>query len=165
STPGLRLIVVGRSARLIPLHRYRLTGELAEIDADDLALTRDEATGILRSYGLNLSDEAVTRLHDSTGGWMTGMCLHALALEPGSDEPPRGPSAAGNHAVAEYLRTEVLDTQPLRVRDLLVRTSIADVVHPDLADRLTGRLDAREIFEDVVRANAFVRQADDARFR
>lgn len=165
STPGLRLIVVGRSARLIPLQRYQLSGELTEIDADDLALTREEAVKILRSYPANLTDDGIAHLHDSTGGWMTGVCLHALALEPGGGEPVRRPSAAGNHAIAEFLRTEVLDPQPSRVRDLLVRTSIAETVHPDLADRLTGRLDARGIFQDLVRANAFVRPVDEARFR
>jgi len=145
STPGLRLIVVGRSARLIPLQRYQLSGELTEIDADDLALTREEAVKILRSYPANLTDDGIAHLHDSTGGWMTGVCLHALALEPGGGEPVRRPSAAGNHAIAEFLRTEVLDPQPSRVRDLLVRTSIAETVHPDLADWLTGRLDARAV--------------------
>jgi LuxR family maltose regulon positive regulatory protein len=165
STPGLRLVVIGRSARLVPLHRYQLTGELTEIDADDLALTRAEAAEILRTHGVRLADDEIGALHASTEGWMTGVCLHALALQHGGNGTPGYPHPAGHQAVTEFLRTEVLDAQPVRVRDLLLRTSIVGEIHPDLADRLTGRGDARAILDDLVRANAFVRPLEDSSFR
>ena len=37
--PGLRLVVSSRMDPLLPLHRYRLAGELTEIRAADLAFT------------------------------------------------------------------------------------------------------------------------------
>ena len=37
--PGLHLMVVSRADPLLPLHRYRLAGQLAEIRADDLAFS------------------------------------------------------------------------------------------------------------------------------
>ena len=37
--PGLRLVVSSRMDPLLPLHRYRLAGELAEIRASDLAFS------------------------------------------------------------------------------------------------------------------------------
>src|SRR5439155_18042171 len=101
----------------------------------------------------------------STEGWMTGVCLHALALQSGGNGASGYPHPAGHQAVTEFLRTEVLDTLPVRVRDLLLRTSIIDEIHPDLADRLTGRGDARAILDDLVRVNAFVRPLEDSWFR
>ena len=41
--PGLRLVVSSRADPLLPLHRYRLAGELAEVRAGDLAFTVAEA--------------------------------------------------------------------------------------------------------------------------
>ena len=41
--PGLRLVVSARMDPLLPLHRYRLAGELAEIRASDLAFSIAEA--------------------------------------------------------------------------------------------------------------------------
>ena len=40
---GLRLVVASRMDPLLPLHRYRLAGELTEIRAADLAFSTDEA--------------------------------------------------------------------------------------------------------------------------
>ena len=41
--PGLRLVVSSRMDPLLPLHRYRLAGELTEIRASDLAFSIAEA--------------------------------------------------------------------------------------------------------------------------
>jgi LuxR family maltose regulon positive regulatory protein len=163
SSPGLRLVVVGRSARLVPLYRYRLTGELAEIGADDLALTLHETAEVLRAHAVRLSDEDCAALYESTEGWMTAVCLQALAIQSGGGGGY--PHPAAGQAVIEFLRREILDAQPGRVRDMLLRTSIVGEVEPDLADRLTGRYDARATLDELVRVNAFVQKLDDARFR
>jgi LuxR family maltose regulon positive regulatory protein len=39
----VRLVMAGRSVPLLPLHRYRLAGQVAELRAVDLAMTPDEA--------------------------------------------------------------------------------------------------------------------------
>jgi LuxR family maltose regulon positive regulatory protein len=164
STPGIRLVTVGRSADLIPIHRYRLAGELVEIGSHDLSLTADESTEIIRAHGVSLSPAEATAVHEWTEGWMTGVCLHARAWRPGTGSTQL-PDANGRQAVTNYLRTEVLDAQPARVRDLLLRTSILDEVDPDLADRLTGHVGARGILNNLARANAFVTPLDASRFR
>jgi LuxR family transcriptional regulator, maltose regulon positive regulatory protein len=165
STPGLRLVVVGRNARLLPLYRYQLTGELTEVDGDDLALTRTETAAILDARGVRLSDEGLAALHDGTGGWMTGVCLHAMSLRSDGTDCLLVPGPARPQEVTEFLRAEVLDPQPVRVRDLLLRTSIVEEIHPDLADQLTGRSDARGILDDLVRANVFVQALNGSCFR
>jgi LuxR family maltose regulon positive regulatory protein len=165
STPGLHVIVVGRGARIIPLYRYQLTGELAEIGADDLALSPVEATDLLRAYGVRVTGPDRAALYEHAEGWITAVCLHAMALQAAGDPAAGFPVPGGHQAVADFLRTEVLDSQPARVRDMLLRTSIVEEVHPDLADRLTGRYDARGNLDELVRANAFVRPLDDSRYR
>jgi LuxR family maltose regulon positive regulatory protein len=52
--PGLRLAVSSRTDPLLPLNRYRLAGQLAEIRADDLALSIAEVGQVLARHGIAL---------------------------------------------------------------------------------------------------------------
>jgi LuxR family maltose regulon positive regulatory protein len=103
-------------------------------------------------------------LHSITEGWVSAVCLHALAARQ-NGSPPGIPHPAGLQAVTELLRSEILDLAPVATRDLLLRTSILAEIHPELADRLTGRSDALGILTGLVRTNSFVRQQDSGRFR
>jgi LuxR family transcriptional regulator, maltose regulon positive regulatory protein len=160
--PGLRLIAVGRRARILPRHLYRLTGELTEIGTGALALTPDETAELLDRYGVRLDDDETTSLYEETEGWVTGVCLHAIALRNEDLDLPR---VSARRAVSEYLRNEVLHRQPAAAQGLLLRTCVLDEVVPELADRITGRYDARAVLDELVQENAFVQQVDDSRYR
>ena len=164
ATPGLRLVVVGRGTGLLPLNRYRSAGKLIEIGADDLALTVGETAEILSAHGVRLPPGETEDLHRHTEGWVSAVCLHALAARS-AGYPPGLPHPAGQQAVAELLRTEILDIAPPARRDLLLRTSVLAEVHPELADLLTGRSDAAGLLADLVRTDSFVRPLDDGQFR
>jgi LuxR family maltose regulon positive regulatory protein len=159
STPGLRLIVVGRSARIVALHRYRLAGELTEVGADALALAPEETAGLLDRHGVAVDAEEAAALHAGTEGWVTGVCLQAYARQTTRASP------AIHHTAGEFLRGEVFDGQTARARDLLLRTSIIERIPTALADRLTGRYDARSILDGLVRVNAFVQPTGDGAYR
>jgi LuxR family transcriptional regulator, maltose regulon positive regulatory protein len=161
---GLQVIAVGRSTHLALPSRYRAAVEVTEIDADALALTVDETAEIASAYGLGLSPDEIEALYRSTEGWMAAVCLHALALRSGAASVGF-PHPTGHQAVTEFLRTEILDAQPSQVRDVLLRTSILNELHPDLANRLTGRDDARGILDELVSTNCFVQRLDGGRYR
>src|SRR6266566_1027363 len=58
--PGLRLVLASRSDPPLPLARLRASGQLAELRADDLRFTTDEAAALLReALGADLPDAAV----------------------------------------------------------------------------------------------------------
>ncbi|MFF3765506.1 LuxR C-terminal-related transcriptional regulator [Streptomyces sp. NPDC001922] len=151
--PQLRLVLVSRLDPLLPLHRHRAAGQLTEIDGADLAFTPRETALLLRRHGLDPSPDSVRTLSARTAGWATGLRFSALALQRG--DAPYG-SPAGHDAVADYLTAEVLAPQPAPVRDLLVRSSVLERVHPGLADELTGRDDAAGTLAALARAHAFV---------
>ncbi len=154
---ALRLVVAGRTEPLLPLHRYRAAGRLAEIRCADLAFTAAEAEELLRGHGLALSAAATAALITRTEGWAAGLRLCALAMER-VDDPDAflGDFEAGASPVADYLLAEALQVHPAATRDLLLRTSVLERTHPDLANALTGRDDAGWILESLRRANAFV---------
>ena len=156
--PGLHLVVASRVDPLLPLHRYRLTGQLAEIRADDLAFNVEESGLLLAHHGITLSETAIAGLTGRTEGWVAGIRLAALSLH-GHPDPEQFVKEleAEDSAITSYLVDEVLNAQPPSVRDMLLRTSILDCVNADLAGELTGDPQAAHILSDLTRANAFVR--------
>ncbi|HYN97546.1 MAG TPA: LuxR C-terminal-related transcriptional regulator [Pilimelia sp.] len=161
---GLALVVVGRHADHLMPDRIRPAGSLTRIDGDALALAPDETAAIVAGHGVRLSLDQIEALQSLTGGWMTGVCLHALGARSGTG-PAGFPHPAGHQAVAEFLRSEVLDAQPAGVRHLLLRTSVPDELDVDLAIQLSGRADAAAMLTRLHQANAFVRRVRAGRFR
>jgi LuxR family maltose regulon positive regulatory protein len=148
----------------IRLHQLRLAGELAEIRAAQLRFTESEARDLLAAAGIILPSPAVTILHQRTEGWAAGLRLAALSLD-GHPDPERFVTefSGSDRTVAEYLMAEMLDRQPLEVRDLLLRTSILERVNRELADLLTGAAGSERILLDLEDANAFVLSLDPGR--
>ncbi|MFB6438648.1 LuxR C-terminal-related transcriptional regulator [Streptomyces sp. NPDC056411] len=155
--PGLHLVLTSRTDPLLPLHRYRAEGRLCEIRGADLAFTPEEAASLLGGHGPAPGAEVVAGLTRRTEGWAAGLRLCALAVERSGDAAAFARSfTASERAVADYLLAEVLDAQPAATRELLVRTSVLERVHPGLADALTGHADAAQVLERLVHDNAFV---------
>ena len=93
--PGLRLVVSSRADPLLPLHRYRLAGELAEIRASDLAFSVAEAGLLLAQHGSTLSADSLECLTRRTEGWAAGLRLAAISL--GAHPRPRPVRQGADH--------------------------------------------------------------------
>ncbi len=157
ASQGLHLVVSSRIDPLLPLHRYRLTGELAEIRAEDLAFTVPEASLLMTHHGITLSATALECLAGRTEGWAAGMRLAATSLADHPDpEQFVKELDAEESAVTSYLVEEVLNAQPPHVRELLLRTSILDRISMDLAAELAGDPEAAPAFPELARQNAFI---------
>ena len=155
--PGLRLVVSSRADPLLPLHRYRLARELAEIGASDLAFTVAEAGLLLAQHGSTLSVDSLERLTRRTEGWAAGLRL--AAISPGAHPRPGQfvtELITDDSALTSYLVDEVLSAVPPEVRDLLLSTSILGRVNAEIASELTGSEQACRILASVARANALV---------
>jgi len=155
---GLRLVVSSRVDPILPLHRYRLAGELAEIRAEDLAFSAAESGLLLAHHGITLSDGGLACLTGRTEGWAAGVRLAALSLD-GHPDPEQFVKEldAEDSAITGYLVEEVLNAQPSSVRDLLLRTSILDCVSTELAGELADDPEAARSLPVMARADAFVR--------
>lgn len=158
---GLRLVLTARSDPLLPLHRYRASGDITEIRNADLVFTRADAHLLLREHDLDLSPAALTLLMERTEGWAAGLRLSALAMQASTDpEAFIGEFAADRTAIADYLLTEVLETLPTETQTLLLRTCITEQIPPELANILTGRRDTDWTLTSLAHANAFVERID-----
>ncbi|MFE5674835.1 LuxR C-terminal-related transcriptional regulator [Streptomyces erythrochromogenes] len=158
---GLRIVLTSRTDSLLPLHRYRAAGEIAEIRHADLRFTHADAEALLAEHRLDISQAGIRLLVQRTEGWAAGVRLCALAMQRSPDpEAFVRQFAADRTTIADYLLTEVLDAQPPATQDLLLRVSVTDRVHPDLADALTGRDDAARTLAGLARDNAFLERVD-----
>jgi LuxR family maltose regulon positive regulatory protein len=166
AAPGLRLIAASRMDPLLPLHRYRLAGELAEIRAGDLAFSVAESALLLAQHDIALPESAIESLTRRAEGWAAGLRLAAISLE-GHPDPAQFVKefAAEDSSITGYLVEEVLDAQPAPVRDLLLRTSILTQVSADIADALTDDGDAASTLAELARTNAFVRSVGHGCYR
>ncbi|WP_131732258.1 LuxR C-terminal-related transcriptional regulator [Actinomadura formosensis] len=154
--PVLRLVLTSRSDPPLPLHRYRLMGELVEIRSGDLAFDDREVRELLAHHGVSVTPASVSALRRRTEGWAAGLRLAAMTMEGHPDPDGFAARFAGDdRAIVEYLVAEVLDAQPPEVRRLLLVLSVAERFDAELAAELAGP-DAGELFADLVRRNAFV---------
>ena len=164
--PGLRVVISARADPLLPLHRYRLAGELAEIRAGDLAFSTAEAGLLMAQHGCTLSAESLESLTRRTEGWAAGLRLAAISMDshPDPDQFVKE-LITEDSALTGYLVEEVLSTQPPEVRDVLLSTSILEQVSVEAASELTGDERAGAILPAVAHANAFIQPAGDGWYR
>ena len=155
--PQLRIVLSTRSDPPIPLDRYRLSGQLVEIRAAELAMTVDETQDMLGDVADELTDAEIEALCERTEGWAAAIRLAAISLES-TDDPHRfvADFAADDRAISDYLLNEVLDQQPEDLRTFLLRTSLPDRLTADLAADLSGRADAGAVLADLARRNLFL---------
>ena len=136
---GLRLVASARMDPPLPLHRYRLAGQLTEIRASDLAFTTAEAGLLLAQHAITLPADSIERLTRRTEGWAAGLRLAAISMSTHPD-----PQQFVNELITEgsaltgYLVEEVLNIQPPHVREVLLSTSILEQVSAEAASELTG---------------------------
>ncbi|MFC6022790.1 LuxR C-terminal-related transcriptional regulator [Plantactinospora solaniradicis] len=153
----LRLVVGCRKDPGLALHRWRLSGELTEIRAADLAFRPEEVADLFSAYAVPLPAEQIRGLHGRTEGWPAGLRFAALAM-PGHPDPARFVDEfTGEHpAVADYLTEEVLAGLSTQARDALCRASLVAGFSADLLDALTDRADGDRLLTELDRHGGFV---------
>jgi LuxR family transcriptional regulator, maltose regulon positive regulatory protein len=157
--PALRLILTGRCPPPLQLSRLRLSGDLADVTAADLACTPEEADAYFAMLGLEADPGARDELLRRTEGWMAGLRLAAMGAASRAETGANGPVASISGAdplVTDYLWDEVLGRQPPETRLFMLRTSVTEQTSGDLADALTGGPGGARTLERLSRENSFV---------
>ena len=158
--PQMHLVILTRADPPLPLARLRARGELAEIRAEDLRFTMEEAVVLLNEVmNLGLTRQQIAVLETRTEGWVAGLRLAGLSLQglERSDVTSFIEAFAGSHRyVMDYLVEEVFNRQPPRVQEFLLKTSILGRLTGPLCDAVTGRDDGQTTLEWLDAANLFI---------
>jgi len=151
-------VLLCREKPTLNLNRWRMRGELLEITADELALTRAETRDFLKAAtGLAFEDADLNAVHARCEGWVAGLQLLVMRLERERDPLEAVRRLGGGHALLfEYLMEEVLNGIPAAQRDFLLDTALLPRLHPDLCDAVTGRTDSAVLLTALLERNCFL---------
>jgi LuxR family maltose regulon positive regulatory protein len=165
--PQMHLVITTREDPQLPLARLRARGQLTELRAADLRFTASEVAEFLnRVMGLTLSAADIAALENRTEGWIAGLQLAAISMQGRQDATRFIQSFTGSHRfVMDYLVDEVLNQQPDRVQEFLLRTSILDQLCGPLCDAvvLDPLASGQDTLERIDRANLFLVPLDNER--
>ena len=136
------IVIASRRPPSVPIARLRAAGEVAELRTDDLRFDADETARLFsETYGRSLEPDVLRDLSARTEGWAASLQLVQAALR---DRSPieirrfvRNLSGA-DQELYDYLAEEVIGDLPDDLQQFLMRTSILQVVTPELAGIVTG---------------------------
>ena len=167
--PALRWALAARNDPPLPLASLRARGGVVELRAADLRFSLEETAHFLREeMHIEVDDQTVHELRDSTEGWVAGLRLTALYFQHTSDLTRLTKDPAGyDRYVMSYLVAEVLARVPAAIQEFLIETSILERFCDPLCEAVTGLAglvdDSRTCLEWVERNDLFLLAVDDER--
>ncbi len=151
---GSRLAVAGRAQPPLRVARLRAEGRILEIGPGDLALSRDEASLLLRNAGIAVGEDEVTELHRRTEGWPAGLYLAALYLREGGPFARAAVSFGGDdRLVSEYVESEFLARISRHRRAFLTRTAVLERMCGPLCDAVLEESGSAGVLAELERSN------------
>ena len=154
---GSRLVFAGRAQPPLRVARLRAEGKILEIGPDDLSLTCDEASSLLRNMDLALAEDDVAELHERTEGWPAGLYLAALYLREGGPLATAAVSFGGSdRLVSAYLESEFLSRISRQQRVFLTRTAVLERMCGPLCDAVLDIGGSAAILADLAGANVLL---------
>ena len=165
SPSNLQIIITSRSMPNFSVSRWRARNEIIEVDLNELRFTYEESAHFLHEVmSLPLPDKEVALLHRQTEGWVTGLQLAALGLRNRHNSSEFIHEMSGDdRLISDYLVDEVIEQQPLEVRQFLVRTSILHRLSAPLCNTLLGIDNAQELLLTLEQENLFLVSLDNRR--
>jgi LuxR family transcriptional regulator, maltose regulon positive regulatory protein len=152
--------LAGRVQPKLPVASLRVDGPLLEFGAYELALSRREAEMLLRSFAVELDEEAMVELLQRTEGWAAGIYLTALAARDcreSVDFPAGEMHVAGDDRyLADYIEAECMSGLSPELHEFLRRTSVLEKMCGPLCDALLERSDSALALAAIERLNLFV---------
>ncbi len=163
--PGMHLVIATRVDPPLPLNRYRGRGTLLEVGADDLRFTREEAARLVVELGAPaLSSDDIEALNARTEGWVVGLKMAVLSMRGEKDVSAFIFDFTGSQRyIMDYLVEEVLEQQPVEIRNFLLQTSVLERLIGPLCDAITQSSKGEEILLNLERANLFIIPLDMSR--
>jgi DNA-binding SARP family transcriptional activator len=142
-TPGSLAILISRRWPGGELAREFVTGRAGALRGGELSFSLEETAALISARGTAADPAAV---HRATGGWAAGVAFEGL----GDEEVSRSALAAGGEdPLFSYLGAEILDTLPARLRGVVLRSGVLDLVTEDRLRRLLAGSGAPALFEAI----------------
>jgi ATP/maltotriose-dependent transcriptional regulator MalT/two-component SAPR family response regulator len=153
----LRILIGSRSVYGIPTASLYVRDELVTISADELRFRPDELQKlVLQNYRMRLSDEQAEEFSKRADGWIVAILLALRTMENGVLPKLSG----GIIKIYEYLAEEVVNRQPVDLRDFMMATSILNDFNEALCNYLLDRKDSAQFLRALEDRNLFVSRTE-----
>ena len=158
-----QLVIASRTEPSLHLPALRAHGALAEVRADELGFTADEAEILLNGrLGLGLARTDIADLVRRTEGWPAGLYLATLSLRRVDDRAEFIRRFGGtSRAVVDFLVDDVLEAHDRPLQTLMLRCAILDELYGPLCDAVLEHDGTGSLLEDLSRSNLFLVPLDE----
>ena len=154
----VHFLVSGRAyPRLRDLAQRKVAGEVFEVTQTDLCFSEEEVRLFLEPYLTQTADIFVKELREKTAGWPLALRVVRRWLEEGISTLQVLQMLSGRTAeLSDYFSEQVFDILSKDEQSFLLRVSILDQIHGDLADSVCDRTDSWQTLETLERNGIFV---------
>jgi LuxR family maltose regulon positive regulatory protein len=159
----IHLILISRTDPELELAKLRLSGELLQIDPNDLRFQTDEIAQFYQVKGLLFDAKDLDRIEKYTQGWAAA--LVAVAMAPNDDQ--RGLKAEFSRSIQlidNFLEEELFDKWPEEKQEFFLKTAILESLCGPLCDAVTGWDDSSERLRRLWSQNEFLIALDSANY-
>ncbi len=160
----IRVVLGSRRTPHINTSRMLVSGELMQLDGEDLRFRSWEVEQLFRAvYATPLSPEAAAALTRRTGGWAAGLQLfHLATAQLTRTERERAVNELGGHSrlIRSYLARNVLDGLGRERRRFLLLTSTLGVLTGDICDALLDTSGSAAVLSELEREQLFTTSTD-----
>jgi DNA-binding SARP family transcriptional activator/energy-coupling factor transporter ATP-binding protein EcfA2 len=160
----IRVILGSRRPPRINTSRMLVSGELIQLDGEDLRFRSWEVEQLFRAvYAAPLSPEAAAALTRRTGGWAAGLQLFHLAtahLTRTEREQAVNDLVGRSRLIRSYLARNVLDGLDPERRRFLLLTSTLGVLTSDICDALLDTSNSAAVLAELEREQLFTTSTD-----
>lgn len=104
--------------------------------------------------GSSLNPEQVSRIVDLTRGWAAGLRLMHIGLSKNPDRLEAW--RAGRKLAVEYLTEEIINQLAPLWGEFLQKMAVPDSFTVEMAEMLTGNVQAAQMIEEIQLANLFL---------
>jgi ATP/maltotriose-dependent transcriptional regulator MalT len=160
--PESGFIILSRTVPSLEIQRMKMNREAVILNNKELAFTANEVRTFFRkTKGISFNSLQLKKIHQSSEGWIGGLILICEHLDRLPEEQRNGyiadiTDAKFKKEVFQYFEEEVFSFQPAQIQELLVKSSIFEIVNPNLLHEFCTAENATEILQDFSRRNLFV---------
>ncbi len=163
----VRLLLGSRRPPAVNVSRLLVSGELVQLDAEDLRFRSWETEELFRAvYSEPLSPETAAALTRRTGGWAAGLQLFHLGsggLGRVEREQAVAELSGRSRLIRSYLTRNVLSGLDARRRRFLLLTSTLGVLTGETCDELLDDTGSAAVLDELEQQHFFTSSLDDGR--
>ncbi|MFL9839760.1 LuxR C-terminal-related transcriptional regulator [Sphingomonas sp. ST-64] len=152
------IIVALRGLPEIALSHLRVSGQLLQLDQNDIRFSESEARALV---GVESAKVDLGELIDRTEGWPAALQLLRLWLEGRTHVETLDHLTRRSSDLADYLAEQVFSGLSANAQQFLLETSIAQRICRELGDAITGRGDSAAMLEQMRRQNFLIAPLDE----